>query len=61
MEVKEEQMEETETRMEEAMAQAKEELPARDPGKAAGIIALILLISAALGIGAYLIFKREDE
>lgn len=35
-----------------------EELPAEEPSKAAGIIALILLGSIALGIGAYLIFKK---
>lgn len=35
-----------------------EELPAEEPSKAAGIIALILLGSIALGIGAYLIIKK---
>ena len=40
--------------------QAKEELPAKEPGKAAGIIVLILLASVAIGIGAYLIFKKKD-
>lgn len=44
----------------EAMTQAKEELPAKEPKKAAGIIVLILLVSAALGIGAFLIFKKKD-
>lgn len=37
---------------------ATEELPAEEPSKAAGIIALILLGSIALGIGAYLIMKK---
>ena len=45
---------------EEAVMQAKEELPAKEPGKAAGIIVLILLASVAIGIGAYLIFKKKD-
>lgn len=37
---------------------ASEELPAEEPGKAAGIIALICLGSAALVIGAYLLLKK---
>lgn len=44
----------------EAMAQAKEELPAKEPGRAAGMIALILLASIAVGIGSYLIYKKKD-
>lgn len=46
---------------EEALVQAKEELPAEEPGKAAGIIVLILLASMALGIGAYLVFKKNER
>lgn len=45
----------------EALAQAREELPAEEPKKAAGIIALILLGSAAVGIGGYLIFRRKSD
>ncbi len=45
----------------EALAQAREELPAEEPKKAAGIIALILLGSAAIGIGGYLIIRRKSE
>lgn len=58
---KEEALEEVKTQEAAAMAQAKEELPAREPGKAAGIIALIVLGSAALGIGAFLIFKKNND
>ena len=61
LEEKAEEMDRAEDRAVEAMVQAKEELPAKEPGKAAGIIAIILLASAALGIGAYLIFKKNDE
>ena len=43
-----------------AMAQAKEELPAEEPSRAAGIIAVILLASIAVGLGSYLIFRRKD-
>ena len=46
---------------EEALAQAREELPAEEPKKAAGIIILILLASIALGIGAFLIFKKNER
>ncbi len=46
---------------EEALAQAREELPAEEPKKAAGIIVLILLASVALGIGAYLIFRKNER
>ena len=45
----------------EALAQAREELPAEEPKKAAGIIILILLASIALGIGAFLIFKKNER
>lgn len=58
---KAEEFEEVRVREAEAMAQAREELPAKEPGKAAGFIALILLASAALGIGVYLIVKRRDD
>ena len=58
---KEEALEEVKTQEAAALAQAKEELPAKEPGKAAGIIALIVLGSAALGIGAFLIFKKNDD
>ena len=61
LEEKAEEMDRAEDRAVEAMAQAKEELPAKEPGKAAGIIAVILLASAALGIGAYLLFKKNGE
>ena len=44
----------------EAMALAKEETPAKEPVKAAGIIALILLACAAAGIAVYLIVKRKE-
>jgi len=55
------QLEEAKAREAEAIARAKEELPAREPGKAAAIIALILLGSAAIGIAVYLVMKRKDE
>lgn len=58
---KEEALEEVKTQEAAAIAQAKEELPAREPGRAAGIIALIVLGSAAIGIGAFLIFKKNDD
>ena len=45
----------------EKIAQAKTELPAEEPKKAAGFLILILLASVAIGIGAYLIFKRNDD
>ena len=45
----------------ETMAVAKEETPAKEPVKAAGIIALILLASAAIGIAVYLVVKRRDD
>ena len=45
----------------ETMALAKEETPAKEPVKAAAIIAIILLASAAVGIAVYLIVKRKDE
>lgn len=61
LETKSLEIAEAEAQAVEAMAQAKEELPAKEPGKAAAIIAIILLASAALGIGAYLIFKRNDD
>lgn len=54
-------LEEADKREAEAIAQAKEELPAKEPGKAALIIALILLGSAAIGIAVYLVIKRKDE
>ena len=44
---------------EEKMEQAKTELPAKEPQKAAGFLILILLASVAIGIGAYLIFKKD--
>ena len=56
-----EKLREVKARELEAQAQAKEELPAREPKKAAAIIALILLGSVALGIGGYLVMKRKDE
>ena len=43
------------------MTLAKEETPAKEPAKAAAIIAIILLASAAVGIAVYLIVKRKDE
>lgn len=58
---KEYALEEVKAREAEAIAQAKEELPAKEPGKAAAIIALILLGSAAIGIAVYLVMKRKDE
>ena len=58
---KAEKLREVKARELEAQAQAKEELPAREPKKAAAIIALILLGSVALGIGGYLVMKRKDE
>ena len=44
---------------EEKAEQAKTELPAKEPKKAAGFLILILLASVAIGIGAYLIFKKD--
>ena len=54
-------LEEVKAREQEAIAQAKEELPAKEPGKAAAFIALILLGSVAIGIAIYLVIKRKDE
>lgn len=53
-------LEEIKARELEAQAQAKEELPAKEPGKAAAFIALILLGSVAIGIAVYLIMKRKE-
>ena len=58
---KTEMLKEAKARELEAQAQAKEELPAKEPKKAAAIIALILLGSIAVGIGVYLVMKRKDE
>lgn len=54
-------LEEEKARELEAIAQAKEELPAKEPGKAAAFIALILLGSVAIGIAVYLVMKRKEE
>lgn len=53
-------LEEIKARELEAQAQAREELPAKEPGKAAAFIALILLGSVAIGIAVYLIMKRKE-
>ena len=45
----------------ELMTPMPEELPAEEPGKAAGIILIILLGSVAIVIAAYLIFRKRDE
>ncbi len=58
---KAEQFEEARIQEIETMALAKEETPAKEPVKAAAIIAIILLASAAVGIAVYLIVKRKDE
>lgn len=44
-----------------AQSYIKVEMPAREPVKAAGIITVILLISAGLVIGVYLILRRKME
>ncbi len=44
-----------------AQSYIKVEMPAKEPTKAAGIITLILLISAGLVIGVYLILRRMME
>ena len=41
-----------------AQTYIKAEMPAKEPAKAAGVIALIILISAGIGIGIYLIFRK---
>ena len=61
VEEKAEVMAQAEAEAVEAMAQAKEELPAKEPRKAAGVIALILLGSIAIVIGVYLILRRKDD
>lgn len=58
---KTEALQEVKAKEVEAMAQAREELPAKEPGKAAAFIALILLGSVAIGIAVYLVMKRKDE
>lgn len=58
---KAEQFEQARIQEIETMALAKEETPAKEPVKAAAIIAIILLASAAVGIAVYLIVKRKDE
>ena len=55
------QMEEADQAIEEIMNRPAEQRPAKDKNKAALIIALILLASAAIGIGAYLIFKKDRD
>ncbi len=57
---KAEQFEQARIQEIETMALAKEETPAKEPMKAAAIIAIILLASAAVGIAVYLIVKRKD-
>ncbi|MBD5545900.1 MAG: hypothetical protein HDQ97_00600 [Lachnospiraceae bacterium] len=42
-----------------AQSYIKAEMPAKEPARAAGVIALILLITAGIGIGIYLIFKKK--
>ncbi len=58
---KADEMETAKVRQMEEEAQAKEELPAKEPGRAAGFIIVILLASAVIGIGAYLIFKKKGD
>ncbi|MDE7404715.1 MAG: hypothetical protein K2M81_06370, partial [Lachnospiraceae bacterium] len=41
-----------------AQTYIKAEMPTKEPAKAAGVIALIILISAGIGIGIYLIFRK---
>ena len=55
------QMEEADQAIEEIMSRPAEQRPAKDKNKAALIIALILLASAAIGIGVYLIFKKDRD
>ena len=55
------QMEEADQAIEEIMSRPAEQRPAKDKNKATLIIALILLASAAIGIGAYLIFKKDRD
>lgn len=47
--------------LEKAQSYIKVEMPAKEPTKAAGIITVILLISAGLVIGVYLILRRMME
>ncbi|MDO4303011.1 MAG: hypothetical protein Q4D94_03780, partial [Bacillota bacterium] len=55
------EMEEAERIIMEEENNTANEKPAKEPVKAAGIIALILLGSTALVIGAFLIFRRKDD
>ncbi len=55
------EMEEAERMIQEELNSPADEKPTEEPVKAAGIIALILLGSVALVIGAFLIFRRRDE
>ena len=52
---------EREQELAKAQSYIKVEMPAKEPTKAAGIITLILLISAGLVIGVYLILRRMME
>jgi len=55
------EMEEAERIIQEEADSSANEKPAEEPVKAAGIIAVILLGSVALVIGAFLIFRRRDD
>lgn len=41
-----------------AQTYIKAEMPTKEPAKAAGVIALIILITAGIGLGIYLIFRK---
>ena len=55
------QLEEAERIVQEEMNNPANEKPAEEPKKAAGIIALIVLGSAAIVIAGYLIFRRKED
>ena len=58
---KAEQMQAVKEQEAKEIEQAKTELPAEEPKKAAGFLIVILLASVAIGIGAYLIFKKNGD
>ncbi len=61
LEAKAAEMEEADRIIQEQENNSANEKPAEEPVKAAGIIAVILLGSTALVIGAFLIFRRRDD
>lgn len=61
LELRSPQMEEAERIVQEELNSSANEKPAKEPKKAAGIIALIVLGSTAVVIAGYLIFRRKEE